>query len=245
MRDQENYWRDQARVSGRSFDGRNFRRDYLLRTQWSDNTLRNVISNALGGNSDNYYHTYYTPQYDNYNYSAQYDPSTYDNGGYSYGYTQYPSYYATPYAVEYQTFGYQPYDYSYANSPYDNGEYPYYADYTNDFPIAYVTGSNGGGGFLSRIFSQLLAVGYDNGYQEGLYARSNGYGDQYYSDPYGYQDTGYDPYSYSVGENRRCLSKGYQLGYQDAMDRNNQYDRFGSGNIDLVSLLIGDGLDRG
>jgi len=95
------------------------------------------------------------------------------------------------------------------------------------------------------MISQLLAVGYDNGYQEGLYAQSNGYGDQYYSDPYGYQNTSYDPYSYSVGENRRCLSEGYKLGYQDAMNRNNRYDPYsGGGNTDLVSLLIGSVLNR-
>jgi hypothetical protein len=258
MRNQESFWREQARVSGRSFDGHNFRRDYQQRTQWRDNTLRNVISNVLVGNSDNYY---YTPQYDTYNYNygynygygSQYDPYYYNNGGYWNGYTQYQSYYATPYSLGYQMFGYQPYDYSYSDYSYYSDGYPYYSDYyANDFPLVYVSNSYGSygtyrrGGFLSQLFSQLLAVGYDNGYQQGLYARSNGYGDRYYDDPYVYQDTSYEPYSYSVSENRRCLSEGYQLGYQDALYGNRQYDPYArGGNTNLVSLLIGGVLNRG
>ena len=226
------------------------------------------------GSNDNYY---YTQQYDNNYYGSQYDPYAYNNSGYSNSYPQYQTYYTGPYTFGYQPYGYQPYNYSYSNSPYGygsyddysylnsqygyqsyddysnspygNGGYPYYSNYSNSFPLAYATNSYGGGGFLSRLFSQLLAVGYDNGYQQGQYAVSNGYNDQYYYDPYGYQDTGYngyDQYSYSMGENRRYLSEGYQLGYQDAMNRNNQYDPYSSGSrLDLVSLLIGNVLDRG
>jgi hypothetical protein len=261
MRSQESFWREQARVSGRSFDGQNFRRDYDRRVEWRDSTLRNVISNVFVGNSDNYY---YSQQYDSYNYGygSQYDPYYYNNGDYWNGYPQYQTYYSTPYSFGYQPYGYQPYgyqpyyyDYSYSNSPYYGGGYPYYSDfYANDFPLVYVTnsygsyGSYGRRGFLSRLFGQLLASGYDDGYQRGLYARSNGYGDRYYYDPYVYQDTSHDPYpySYSVGENRRCLSEGYQLGYQDALYGNSQYDPYArGGNADLVSLLIGGVLNRG
>src|SRR5205085_8901785 len=99
----------------------------------------------------------------------------------------------------------------------------------------------GGNSFGQELFSNLLAVGYEQGYYAGLNARRAGYRDRYYHDPYEYSGTNYIT-SFSTGDNRRCLSDGYELGYQDAL-----YNRGGSllypdANVDLVSLLIGNSL---
>jgi hypothetical protein len=90
------------------------------------------------------------------------------------------------------------------------------------------------------MYSQLLAVGYEQGYQDGLAARRTRARQQAFYDPYAYNNELYDPYSESLGDNRRCLSQGYELGYQDAFNNVNDYEQYAAnGDVDLVSLLIG------
>jgi hypothetical protein len=89
------------------------------------------------------------------------------------------------------------------------------------------------------MFTHLLAIGYEQGYHEGLAARRLKERDRVFYDPYSYDNISFDPYSVSLGDNRRCLSQGYELGYDDAINRIGAYDRFEEGEVDLVSLLIG------
>jgi len=184
----------------------------------------------LGSNAGNndYYYSQYQPVY----YGAPYYSANY-NGNYYNGYPQYQSYAAVPYYVNYQPYGYV-YDPQYNDDPYYSDNYYY------DQQPSYYTTSNSGGGFMQQLFSKLLALGYDQGYNEGLNARRAGYGDRYYSDPYAYGDTNYASYSNSLGENRRCLSDGYELGYNDALYNQRGSDPYQDNrNVDLVSLLIG------
>jgi len=94
--------------------------------------------------------------------------------------------------------------------------------------------------FTRQEFSQLLAYGYDQGYSDGLAARTAGYDVEYLYDPYAYDNTIYDPYSYSLGENRRCLGKGYELGYVDAIYGRDEYDPYNYGDTNLVSAFVSD-----
>lgn len=215
-----------------------------------------------------YYPPYDPYSYDPYYYGAPYNTSYFSvNFGvypeYSGYYNDYDAYSYNP--DPYYPVDYEPYDPSYYDPYDDDGPYvsnydPYYGyptplsyDYE---PFAYYTEAGypdpfiddgdycslGGGHFenaLPGTFTQLLASGYDQGYSDGLYARRKNYGDRYYYDPYVYEDSGYDPYSYSLGENRRCLSEGYQLGYRDALYGSDQYEPLEDGNVDLVSLLMG------
>jgi hypothetical protein len=184
---------------------------------------------------------YYSSAYSNYYdpYAGYYDPyaSYYDRYG-NY-YDAYNAGYYDPYGG-YQSFSYdyQPFSYYSQAGYYDSfNDYPYDSDdYCSLSSNTYYYGS------LPATYSQLLASGYDEGYSDGLYARYNNYGDRYYYDPYVYEDTGYDPYSYSLGENRRCLSEGYKLGYKDALYGRNQYNPLYNGNVSLVSLLVGSAL---
>jgi len=204
-----------------------------------------VISNVFIGNTNNYY---YTTQYDPYYYGAPYNPVYYDDY-YDSGYYA-PEYYSPQYSYIYEPFYYAfPFSYgyypsSYAYSPSYYGGYPDYGyTYTDDFPLPYYPNSYLGNGFVSQLFSDLLAYGYQQGYEDGLYARSHRRYRAYYDDPYAFDDTVYDPYSYSLGENRRCLSRGYELGYQDALSGYDEYDPYYSDNGgNLVSMLIGNAL---
>ncbi|MEP6788498.1 MAG: hypothetical protein ABJB40_08705, partial [Acidobacteriota bacterium] len=76
-------------------------------------------------------------------------------------------------------------------------------------------------------------------------ARQSGYGDRYYNDPYDSPQSGYIPYSSTIGENRQLLSDGYGLGFQDALNNRNQYQPRSAGNTDLVSLLLSNVLRLG
>jgi hypothetical protein len=154
------------------------------------------------------------------------------------------------------SYAYRPYDYYYSSYNYYD---PYYFDDpTDDFVTVRIFASNYGSGFISRIVGGLLASGYDQGYRDGLLAREAGYYDySYYEDPYvyhaePYEDeyveetvettySFYEPYnSYSVYENRRCLSEGYELGYRDALYGNGDYDPYeAAANVDLVSVYVG------
>jgi hypothetical protein len=199
--------------------------------------LRSLIANVLGSNTgynnDNYY-LQAQPVY----YDRAYYPENY-GGTYYNTYPQYQSYAVAPSYYSNQLYGYA-YDPQYSNDP-------YYADYySNDLSFSNFSNLTQGGGFVQQLFSKLLALGYDQGYNEGLNARRAGYGDRYYSDPYAYGDTDYVSYSNSLGENRRCLSDGYELGYNDALYNQRGSDPYQyNSNVDLVSLLIGSVLQGG
>lgn len=111
----------------------------------------------------------------------------------------------------------------------------YYADPYRSYayrPASY----NGGNVYDLPVLDRVYAQGYNEGYIAG--ERSRTYGSAY-SDPYTYGNGAYYPYSTSISENRRCLSDGYQRGYQDALYENNP--AYG-GNTDLVSVLLSNAL---
>jgi len=245
FRDREREFRQQARTEGWRFDERDFRRnvwEYNQREAWRDDVFRSVVSVNLGFGNDYYYIP--PPAYPVY-YGVNYEPSYY-NIGYTYYDPGYSSFYVQP-----NYYAYQPYDYYNSSYYYDD---PYYFDDpSDDFLTVRIFASSGGSRFISRFVGGLLAFGYEQGYRDGLAARSNGYYDDtyyedpyvYYSDPY-YEDdtsvtyTAYEPYSNSVYENRRCLSEGYGLGYRDALNGHGVYDPYEyAGNIDLVSIWVG------
>jgi hypothetical protein len=188
-----------------------------------------------------------TPYYSD-SYSVPYYPPVYSSGYYPV-YQQYPAYTET---VTYYDF-YEP-EYSYTSYGYSE---PYYADYEDiGLPSYYADGlglpllsDSSTGGIIGRLFSELIAFGYNEGYQDALYARASGQRNRfYYEDPYDpyilvdeevVQDIGYNPYS-CIAEDRRYVSQGYELGYRDALYGTTDYDPYyDGGNIDLVSALIG------
>ncbi len=179
--------------------------------------FRNVIFAVLGGGV----HVYDEPNYASAYVSDNYSPYSPLYAGYSSG-----AYYSA--------------DYSYATDPayYDPHFYedPHYSEV---LPIQYFVEDVPGGGLFRQIFTQLLAIGYDQGYQDGVAALQIKERDRVFYDPYTYDNTAFDPYSVSLGDNRRCLSQGYELGYQDAIDEIDGYDHFQDGQVDLVSVLIG------
>jgi len=241
-----NYYYPPARVDVRRTDG------------WRDNVLRTVVANVLTANTTGSY--YYLPQYTPaYSYTPSYDyyPQSYDYGNY-YGSSYVPYQYYDPYqsgnTVTYYNF-YDPYGYSYSgNSPYLDS-YSYAPEYLGaDIGLPVIGDTSSIGGFVSRLFSELLAFGYNQGYRDALYTRSQNQRVRYFNDPYDpyvyvpdntvevYEDVGYDPYS-CLGENRRYLSEGYELGYRDALYGTTDYDPYyNDGNVDLISALIGSSL---
>ena len=263
---------DKGDFHERDFGRRDFDRDNswedVRRGLWRDNILRNAIVNVAYGYQGSYYDYY--PRYDSYYYGVPYNTSYFTVNYFVYpqylsyyGYPADPSYYDYPPYPDYVDPYYSSYYDPYGSDNYDPYyEYPaaFYYDYQ---PFAYYTQagypdpfSNYEGGdycslpsnsyfdrSLAANFGQLLASGYDQGYSDGLYARRENFGDRYYYDPYVYAEIGYDPYSYSLGENRHCLSEGYQLGYRDALNgTGGRYDPLNDGNVDLISLLLGNEL---
>ncbi|MBP6003712.1 MAG: hypothetical protein KA746_09790 [Pyrinomonadaceae bacterium] len=194
------------------------------------NILRSVISMVFGSNSgygDNYY-----PQN-----QISYGYNTYDQGYYGGSrYSDYPQYQYQSYAAEPYYYSYQPYSDIYY--PQNSGDQYSQNGYMGYMQPGYYSDSSLGGGYAPQQYSSLLALGYDQGYNDGLAARRAGYSDQYYSDPYAYENSNYVPYSYSVGTNRRSLSDGYELGYDDAYYDQRGNDSYQNGNFDLVSMLI-------
>ena len=243
LKDQEKMMRA---YSGRTYSGGYYYQPNIVdvrRTDgWRDNILRTVVSNVITTNTPGYYLPQYTTTY----YTPSYYPSAYDNGAYYGSYQSYPYNYGT---VTYYNF-YEPYDYSYSPYSYENS---YSSDYyAGDSGLPYLSGSSSIGGFVGRLFSQLITFGYNQGYRDAQYARTQGRRVRFYEDPYDpyvytpqditFEDVGYDPYSCS-GENRRYLSEGYQLGYRDALYGTTQYDPYADGgNLDLISALIGSSL---
>lgn len=190
---------------------------YRVRPRWND-VLRDVVLNTFSFNagyvgrhvrwSVSFGQPYYRPYYLRDRYAVV--PRFW---GHAY----------RPYPVDAVDLGYVP---AYYGDPY----YPVE-------PAGVNVSVSFGSGFDRQLSDQLLATGYYQGYNDGLYAATAGYSGTYY-DPYVYEAASYDPYSYSIGENRRCLSDGYQLGYEDAMNRNLGRDPNEFANVNLVSVLI-------
>jgi hypothetical protein len=149
---------------------------------------------------------------------------------------QYDPYYTTAgYYDPYNTYSTRPYAAAYYSPIVTD---PYLV--RSDLPVEYLLSSDPTDGFTRDTLSRLLAVGYEQGFNDGLMARRTAVRNRSYYDPYAYQEDVYDPYSVSLGENRRCLSEGYELGYQDAL-RNDRiaYANVQNAEVDLVSALIG------
>ncbi len=184
--------------------------------------LRNVIFSILGGGNHSYGN--YAPQH---------------GSGYSPGYNHPDGYYSPQYA------GYndQPYYQGYTsyNDPYGYSDpYNYNDPYLNEvLPVQYMAGNTLGGDMFRQLFGQLLAIGYDQGFQDGAAASTIRESERAFYDPYAYDNDSYDPYSVSLGDNRRLLSQGYELGYHDALDDVSSYDEIQHGEVDLLSVLIG------
>ena len=242
FRSKELAWRQQARSEGWAFDENEFRSnayDYTVREAWRDDVLRSVINVNIGYPNDYYYIA--PPSYPAY-WGVNYQPWYY-NVGYTYYDPYYSNYYVQPYYM-----AYAPYDYYYSSYYYDD---PYYFNDPYDDYVTYrIFSSNSVGGFVTRLLGSLLATGYDQGYRDGLLARQSGYAyTESYYDPYSYYYdepqyetvTYYEPYLYGSYEDRHCLSKGYELGYQDAFyGQNDTYDPYyAEGNLDIVSLYVG------
>ena len=218
--------------------------------EWRDDILRSVVSSAITVNTGPSY--YSTPYYGNdHSYSAPYYPPAYSSGYYPV-YQQYPAYTET---VTYYDF----YDPDHLYSSYGYSDYSDYSDHYSDdigLPSYYaedlglpLLSDSSMGGIIGRLFSELIAFGYDQGYQDALDARAVGQRDRfYYEDPYDpyilvdhevVEDIGYNPYS-CIADDRRYVSQGYELGYRDALYGTSDYDPYyDAGNIDLVSALIG------
>ncbi len=193
------------------------------RSSWVEPLIRSLIasffSNGIGGG---YYDDYADSQpYDrnDYGYAPQYSQTSYNTFGYP------PTY------AYYEPATYYGYD-EYANNgiPYDafQGVLPY-----NDVRDIY------SGGLAGELIQRALGTGYYQGLLEGQQAQQRGWGDRYYSDPYLYEQAIYDPYSTSIGDNRRYFSEGYEMGYNDALRQRDEFDLAGGGEVDLVSLLLG------
>lgn len=193
-------------------------------SNWKSSLLRTLISSVLsgfGGGND----SYYEPNDYRQNYS-----------GIPVNYAQTP-YYGND-APQYAAYGsgYSPYRRS---DP--NGDQSNYGGLLGALPIAELFGGGSDfGGILSGGLSQVLAQGYLQGLSSGETARRNNYGDRYYNDPY-VTDAGiYDQGSSTIAGNRRLLSEGYALGYQDALNGRGQLDNGSGRGLDLVSVLLSD-----
>jgi hypothetical protein len=152
--------------------------------------------------------------------------------GYSYGspvvYAGYPSSYST-YYPGYGQAQYYPLD-PYTQSGYGSG-------LISMLPVGELLGGYGGG-YGSEILRQVLAQGYEQGYAAGYYARDDELREQYVANLYSRDDDFYNPYSVSIGQNRRIYCQGYALGYQDALAGRQDYVSEFDGNADLFSLLL-------
>lgn len=192
---------------------------------WKGLLFRSVIA-AFFSNGDNvgYYDPY--PRYTSYN----------DNGYYGYipQYRYQEPYYTfgnTPSYTYYEPAAYYGYDqYSNYGAPYDYVGYPTFP--YNDMVTLY------SGGLGAELIQRSLSTGYYQGLLEGEAARRRGWGDEYYSDPYVYDQAVYDPYSSSIGDCRRYFSEGYEMGYNDGLQGDDEFYVDRGGDIDLVSLLM-------
>ena len=182
---------------------------------WKSMLVRTLIGFVLGNGDNDYYgQGPYAPYYAN--------APAYSGYGYS---PSYGGYYPTSYSM--RTSYVQPvYDYSGYDVP-----------LVNTMPMQDLFGPSYGG-YSSGTLREVLAQGYEQGYQAGWYARENQLRDHYLANGYRAEDDYYDPYSYSIGENRRCFSEGYAIGYQDALNGRNETISQYTGGTDLLSLLL-------
>lgn len=188
--------------------------DYDYGFDWKSMLVRTLISFVLGGVNDDYY------QYDQYDPYYGYSPTIY---GYD-NYAPYDGYYPATYS---ETVYVQPvYEVAGYESP-----------LIDVLPVGDLFGPTYGG-YSSETLREVLAQGYAQGYQAGWYARENQLANDYLINGYRIDDEYYDPYSYTIGENRRCFTEGYVLGYQDALNsRENQFATY-SRDPDLFSLMM-------
>ena len=199
--------------------------------RWRENVLRNVVVNVWAS-SPSYYDNFY-PQ----NSPVYYGQSYYDPGYYASSYQ--PHYYATDYNgyPQYQMFSAEPYYPVTYDAMYSPDYYSYAAD-----PYSYFTDRWTGNDYLRQTYGQLITLGYEEGLADGLAARTAGYEEEYFVDPYVYEEEIYDPYSVSLGENRRCLSDGYSLGYYDALNNEADHVPYEASQMDVVSIFISNSL---
>ena len=187
---------------------------------WKDLILRSVIANVLGGGGGGLDLGNIIP-------NQRYAQNTPANYGYEPVYNGYSQPYYSPAPVNYGYYDQPQYD-----SPFGGG-------LLNSLPIAEIVSQyTGDNEFVSGLVGMFLTQGYDQGYLAGQGAREYGYEDANYNDPYTYQNGSCDPYSTTIGENRRYLSEGYNLGYRDAIAGNTGYDPDTEGNVDLVGALL-------
>ena len=183
-------------------------------SNWKSMLIRTLIGFVLGNQDSDYYGQQPYDPYYGYT-AAGYNPDDYSS---------YAGYYPQSYS---RTVYSQPvYDYS-----------GYQAPLVNFLPMDDLFGPSYGG-YASDTLRQVVAQGYEQGYQAGWYARENQLRNNYLNSDYVVNDDYLDPYSFSIGENRRCFTTGYSIGYQDAMNRRHDYISQDSGNTDLVSLLL-------
>jgi hypothetical protein len=190
------------------------------------------------GGDDYQYADYAGNGYNGYDSFYANGPVRYNTGSiYSYARQYAPQYagYSQP-NYSYSSYGQPGYGYDdYGYGQYDQGS----GGLLGSIPLGGLLGGSGRGGFLSNILGQVVAQGYLQGLLEGRAAKQYGYADDGFYDPYVSEEGIYDPFSTSIGENRRLMSEGYDLGYEDALAGREQFDPEEVGNVDLVSLLLG------
>jgi hypothetical protein len=180
---------------------------------WKSMLVRTLIGFVLGNNNDDYYGLEPYDPYYGYTQAVYTDQSYAPYGGY------YPSYQQIDYIQP--VYNYAGYDVALVDT------LPMY----DMFGPSY-------GGYSSVTYREVLAQGYEQGYQAGYYARDMELNNDWADNGFVWNDDYVDPYAYSIGENRRCFSEGYSLGYQDAMAGRQDYISNYSGGTDLVSLLL-------
>jgi hypothetical protein len=171
-------------------------------------TLLRSLIGFVLGNNNS---NYYGQPYDAY---SGYSP------GY-YGYNDYANYYPTRSYYSQTT---------YYSSSYDN-------PLIETVPIEDLIGPSYGG-YSTHLLREVLAQGYEQGYWAGYHHRRDRDRRRYLRRIVSQDDDYYDPYAYSIGENRRIFAEGYALGYQDAINSNRRYISNYDGSTDLYSLLM-------
>ncbi len=195
-------------------------------TSWKSTLLRSLIGavlNGIGGGNNNDYSSYSDQQY------SSRIPVNYDRT---------PSYGdASPYYGNYSP--------QYGQNDLGGGG-SNLGGLLGALPIAELFGGgNDLGGFASNGLSQVLAQGYLQGLSAGDTARGYDSDERYYNDPYQTDGGYFDQGSSTIAENRRLLSEGYALGYQDALNGRGQSDQSSAGGLDLVNILLSNVLNLG
>lgn len=234
-------WRDPAKQARRSAGS--FRGTYP--PYWPENAW------PLRSQRDHDPYTYVTPVYN----PAYYDSYGRDREDFvrdiissffnepSYAYEWYPRRTVASYQPYYD---YYPDTVSYAYAPAYYDTYYAPASYDQYNPAAYDDGyRNVWLSLAGELLRGLLGQGYIQGLDDGEYARQQGWGDDYYDDPYDFRAVEFAAFPTVLDEQRRCLSEGYALGYRDALAGRDPYDADMLGEVDLVSVLLGNALYTG